>query len=460
MSWKRNSNRNFKVESGATPEKVGPGTYESDQFPQSVCSPSACFRSRDARDFAFTVHSFNTPAPGAYDQGSQSSRLAKTSPFRTDARRDVFAAQTSNPGPAAYSTMRDWSPKATPRGPHVPSRTRAVSGNVGQAIGYEISTTGEIRPVKQIVHGSDWVGPGSYSADAAGSGRVHSLDDSYRDCLRATDHQVPGPGAYTVSLPTSRYPTRIKRKTARDRIDPPQGCERPHDCWAPKTKRADSSMFKSKSERQIFSEPHDGPPPTAYQRGHGREVTPSRTAFGHGSPRFEKARRDATPGPGDYEAKPAAWAKSLTTGGNRAVDKWDTGDDVPGPGSYDPDRDGLNEVRPTSAFASGTRRGSQVQAGPGPGSYNVAPRTGGGKQAIHAGRLPHFADFMHDPFHDNPAPDAYQEIPDAAGRGRTIPRTPRFGGGKDEGLPGPGTYGIGHRSFVKKSYNVDFLHKL
>jgi hypothetical protein len=67
---------------------------------------------------------------------------------------------------------------------------------------------------------------------------------------------------------------------------------------------------------------------------------------------------------------------------------------------------------------------------------------------------------MHDPFRDNPAPDAYQEIQDAAGRGRTIPRKSRFGDDKDEGLPAPGTYNIGHASLLKKSYNVDFLHQL
>jgi hypothetical protein len=219
-------------------------------------------------------------------------------------------------------------------------------------------------------------------------------------------------------------------------------------------------MFRSKSDRQIFNEAHDAPPPTAYQRGRGRDVAPSRAAFGHGSPRFERARRDETPGPGCYEAKPAAWGKSVTTGGNRAVNKWEPGNDVPGPGSYDPDRRRRGEVRPTSAFASGARRGSQVQSGPGPGSYDVAPRRGAGGQAIHAGRLPHFADFMHDPFRDNPAPDAYQEIQDTAGRGRTIPRKSRFGGETDEGVPAPGTYEVVHRSLVKKSYNVDFLHKL
>jgi hypothetical protein len=453
MSWKWNTAGHFSLESRSTPEKIGPGTYDP-EGPEASRSPSACFQSRDPRDLSHRA--FKTPAPGAYEQDSPSSRFATTSPFRSISRRDYFISP-DNPGPADYTPHPDASPKSTPRVPHSPARDRPVSGNIGQALGYEISDAGEIRPVKRPVYGSGWVGPGSYSPDAHSTSRKHSMNESYRDCLYYTDPRTPGPGTYTIHDSPSRYPTRIHERTAPDHSELTSGCDLRHKSWAPSPSRGDSSAFRSKTERRAFGDLRETPGPATYQPVREHATSPSCVAFGQGSPRFAGGRSD-TPGPGQYEVRSPSRVTRSAASGSRSARRWAPATDVPGPGTYGGDVNDRGQTRPSSAFASASRRSCDVREGPGPGTYDIDATRRSQQRSMHAGRSQYWGNYMENPFQDNPSPDAYDVSREMHRSGKSFPRTVRFEGQKEAG-PGPGTYDVTHSSLVKKSYHTDFLQK-
>jgi hypothetical protein len=217
-------------------------------------------------------------------------------------------------------------------------------------------------------------------------------------------------------------------------------------------------MFRSKTTRDIFPT-GDSPAPTAYQRESRATREPSRTAFGHGSPRFERTRDAETPGPGQYDGKPVRWGKPPAEARlARATERDSAQNGVPGPGKYEV-AEAKREVGPTSAFASASARGQRESTTPGPGAYNVTRKAKKKGQAIHAGRFDRWENFMESPTRPNPAPDAYQRIPEVSGQGKSIPRTPRFEKKAADARPGPGAYDVTHGTFLIRSHNVDFLHK-
>jgi hypothetical protein len=254
-----------------------------------------------------------------------------------------------------------------------------------------------------------------------------------------------------------RYPPRIKEKTGREVIERTKGGEIGPETWAPKSKRASSAMFRSKTDREIFPTT-DTPAPNAYQHERKRRTEPLRAAFGQGSPRWEKNREMETPGPGQYEGKPVKWAKgSAESSARRAVDKNIEENGIPGPGSYEVEHKREKE-RASSAFASGTKRGKKIPKTPGPADYNVKTKAEVIGATIHASRFEKSGSFMDVPTRETPAPDAYQKIPEMVGKGRSMSRTARFDERKRDTGPGPTSYEVPHGSLLIRSHNIDFAH--
>jgi hypothetical protein len=54
---------------------------------------------------------------------------------------------------------------------------------------------------------------------------------------------------------------------------------------------------------------------------------------------------------------------------------------------------------------------------------------------------------------ETPSPDAYQKIELDTGRGKTIPKSPRFEPRQTRDVPGPGTYEVKHNSLLRRSRN-------
>ena len=478
MNWNRATSRDFSFGGNRTPENIGPGTYNIGGGIQTPRSQSACFKSADyhSRDI-FQTSSIVTPAPCDYQQPISSSRLSSTSNFKSRSKRELYNLP-QNPGPCEHSEIRDWSKSNKKRTSSMSisklNRARPISGNVGQdVLGYEVNDEGKIsHAVKKLFHGSDWVGPGSYSPENpnATSPRIHSLRECYRNenLWGQNDNQYPGPGQYTPDNPDQRYMRKISSKFENDKIIAPKSDGLSPTDWSINSKRTESSIFKSKSKRKLYSEAEPTPSPASYNvqksdvTNYGYNQT--NPAFNQKSPRFASQKVDG-PGPGQYEGKTVRWGKKGNSMVNRAVDKYDPSNGVPGPGSYRPSQnDGFDTSknnRPSSSFISQSKRGwDDSNENPGPGSYNLRKRSSSvnrNKNTIRASRFKETNNFMYNPYQDNPSPADYQQIesPLKKRRGRSISRSDRFDYRQNDN-PGPGSYEIVHSSFIKKSCHVDF----
>jgi hypothetical protein len=71
---------------------------------------------------------------------------------------------------------------------------------------------------------------------------------------------------------------------------------------------------------------------------------------------------------------------------------------------------------------------------------------------IHESRFQQFGDWVDHTKIANPAPDAYQAVRIAPGRGRTISRISRTD--QKAQIPGPGHYDVLHASLQKRSMNA------
>lgn len=476
MNWNRATARDFSFGGNRTPENVGPGSYNISGGIQTPRSQSACFKSADfhSRDI-FSNTSIVTPAPCDYQQPAQSSRLSCSSNFKSRSKRELYNLP-QNPGPCEHSEIKNWGKSSKKHGSSMPisklNRARPISGNVGQdVLGYEINEDGSVaNAVKKYFHGDDWVGPGSYSPQNPNSTspRVHSLRECYRNGnLWGKSDTNPGPGQYTPDNPDQRYMRKISQKYESDKVIPPKSDGLSHENWCSTSKRPESSIFKSKSNRDLYSKYDMTPSPAAYNvpsdEGLIEHSYQGHSAFGQRSPRFENQKFEG-PGPGQYDGKTVKWGKKGNSLVRRAVDKYDPSNGVPGPGSYRPTQDdafNLRDSRPSSSFASQSKRGwDDSNENPGPGSYNVRPRSSSvnkNKNTIRASRFKETNNFMYNPYQDNPSPADYQQIesPYSRRRGRSISRSDRFDYRQNDN-PGPGSYEIVHSSFIKKSNHIDF----
>lgn len=476
MNWNRATSRDFSFGGSRTPENVGPGTYNISGGIQTSRSQSACFKSGNYnnRDI-FSVSSIVTPAPCDYQQTIQQTRLSSTSGFKSRTKRELYNI-SENPGPCEHSTINSWGNPTKRHSKAIPAtklnRERPISGNVGQDIlGYEINDDGTVsHAVKKFVHGSEWIGPGSYSPENPGttSPRYHSLRECFRNenLWGQNDTNYPGPGSYSPDNPDQRYMRKISSKYGKDKIEPPKSDGLSPKDWSKNSKRTESSTFKSKTSRKIYESGDETPSPATYNlQNDSINITynQSASAFGQKSPRFDSQKVEG-PGPGQYEGKTVKWGKKGNSLVRRAVDKYDPSNDVPGPGFYRPQNVGFDttkDKRPTSSFASQSKRGwDDSNENPGPGSYNLRKRAASvnrNKNTIHASRFKETNNFMYNPYQENPSPVDYQRIesPLAKKRGRSISRSDRFDYRQNDN-PGPGSYEIVHSSFIKKSSHVDF----
>lgn len=473
MSWSRATSRDFSFGGNRTPENVGPGSYNISNGIQTPRSQSACFKSADyhSRDI-YSTTSIITPAPCDYVQTIQSARLSSTSTFKSRSKRELYNP-TQNPGPCEHSEIKNWGSDGKRHSSSMSisklNRARPISGNVGQdVLGYEINEDGNVvNAVKKLFHGQDWVGPGSYSPEdpSATSPRIHSLRECYRKNKLWEQNDNPGPGQYSPDNPDQRYMRKISQKYESEKIISPKSEGLSPIDWSTGSSRPESSIFKSKTARKLYEQTDVTPSPVAYQSSSSntRKKVRSSSAFGQRSARFDSQRVEG-PGPGQYEAKSVEWGKKGNSLVRRAVDKYNPGNDVPGPGTYRPVQDDVfyrKDNRPTSNFASQSKRGwDDSNANPGPGSYNLRPKSGKvnyNKNTIRASRFKETNNFMYNPYQDNPSPADYQQIesPLKKRRGRSISRSDRFDYRQNDN-PGPGSYEIVHSSFIKKSCHADF----
>lgn len=472
MCWRRATSRDFSFGGNSTPATVGPGSYNTETYfrnSKSARSPSPCFKTIEDRNI-FSITSIKTPSPGDYNTLTHSTRLACSSSFQSRSKREVFNT-SDNPSPCDHGEIKNWDKRPSSVKSSLTRfyHERPISGNVGQdVLGYEINEDGTVHnAVKKMHHGSEWVGPGSYSPESARSSRYHSLNEKYRNCELWAENSNPGPGQYSPDNPDQRYLRKISTRPSANTIESPKSEGLGPTTWAPGTKRSQTSMFKSRTQRKLYGDVEETPSPVAYQSRPKSANSSSLPAthdrhigFGQRSPRFEKQNYEG-PGPGQYETKQISWGKKGGSLVRRAVDKSKPDNENPGPGSYRPSQEDsfrIRDSRPTSGFASLSKRGwDDSNENPGPGTYYAKgynhPKK---KKTIHASRFKETNNFMYNPYQDNPSPADYQQIERPRSRGRSIPRSDRFERQARSDTPGPGSYEIVHSSFIKKSNHIDF----
>lgn len=308
--WCKMTSRDSSFGSSTTSEYVGPGSYNvADEWPKKSFSTrgSHIFTGKAKRNTDLN-QSWPTPSAADYNLSIQSTRIGKTSDFKSKSKRNIFNI-SDTPSPADYSNQTVWAPEQSHRFSSSYYMERPYSPNVGQdVLGYEIDYDGTAVPVKKKYHGEEWVGPGSYSPpETQKKGRTISKKP-HSDPIRKRD-STPGPGEYDPQSTNSRSPIAcsIRPKIPLPDPEPQLHGEIKHELWV-SSQRTGTSNFKSKSKRQIFEDNQHTPSPVSYHKQRNHKPTQSLSAFGQRSSRFVVKTND-TPGPGAYEAKPAQWVK-------------------------------------------------------------------------------------------------------------------------------------------------------
>lgn len=473
MSWRKDASRDFHFERPGTPCNVGPGSYNLNEQQSSRRPQSACFKNRESR-VIFSQGKGKSPAPGQYNTEKTDKKIKKSSPFRTDSTRTVLINPANNPSPCDHSNLTDWVPKAR-RKPQEYFLDRPVSPNVGQDVaGFIIQQDGSIKPKKRKVKDASWLGPGCYDVHidiGRPSSRSHSMKESYRTNSWTHKSDVPGPGQYDVTeAVTVTRPHGVKRYSEPRKVGKakeegaPKGGELMNEPWVKLESKMSSSMFMSRSKRDLWKKGEPVPPPTKYQTTDRARPESAKAAFGQRTPRFDYHDDTGVPGPGQYNPDRHQWTKEGPPTARRAIDIERIGNGVPGPGSYEPHENEWELYKkkpPNPVFASTVKRdrGDETIT-PGPGEYSpkFAPRSTS-KVSIHASRSKRVNNFMSLPTKENPSPNQYQSQEDRhiGHKGRTISRNGRFERSYNDGIPGPGSYGIKHATLVKKSYNSELL---
>jgi hypothetical protein len=469
MSWGKYTARDFSFGTTGTSSNIGPGSYD---IPPTTkikhCCKTTFGQSKEKRN-PFGKKIVKTPDPGAYDlQVSNFSGSRPVSAFRSKSSRSPYRV-TEGPSPSDHSNLTDWRPKEKKKVKYSTGKTPLPhSPNIGQDIeGYETNEDGSVRPIYREKRDVRDLGPGSYDATLPKSGdNVHEMK-SYRPktCLVDNQHfNVPGPGQYTPRYVDSRISPNIKENYKPKKVEGPKSGELAHGDLT--SRREASSNFKSKTKRDLWGRPDDNPGPQAYQgsdsslgvRRNIKSRSKTEIGFGSSTPRFGDSR-SGTPGPGQYDAKDIRWLKNPKSSMPRAMDKYNPGNDVPGPGSYEQESSiKIKGVGPSPMFANtSTRKLVPDPTGtPGPGEYSVRPMTTSRTMQYRKNKFDR-SGFLE--VKDGPSPDTYRVYTPPSGvRAAAVSRAVRFQDVKSD-LPGPGTYNVGqqHDDLIKKSFNSDLV---
>jgi hypothetical protein len=265
----------------------------------------------------------------------------------------------------------------------------------------------------------------------------------------------PGPGTYSPLKIVQKLPVSISTVT-RDTAPPPDdpNCVEPRS-WVADPAGETSAAFRSRDGRVPLTLAETTPSPVSYYH-------PKRTrfeagdGFGHRSERNFGMPLNDHPGPGTYNLRPG-WVPGTRSALDRSVQSTANPTDwVPGPGTYRL-RKTWSDARPVSksVFLSAARRDApRPEPVPAPGSYDpkILDPVGTVPAIIHEARFQQFGDWVDHSKIANPAPDAYQAVRIAPGRGGTISRISRTD--EKNHVPGPGHYDVVHGSLQKRSKNA------
>lgn len=467
MSWKRLSNRDFLLESKATPKEVGPGRYDPElldwRFPHEIRHQSGLKRPPPPY-----------PSPGDYEPEIYDARIPTSSPFQSRTKRKVFTTN-DNPSPDEYNLSHSWtSAKGTDLSisgssplqnrssfsSTIPKRAKITSNRPTPFVGqktvscYDISEDGGLHPLYAVKRGPELIGPGSYDPEDQSITRAHYMNESLK-VPPNNETLAPGPGRYSPTISRNSLGGSIYERHASAGAEPFKGGNLLHPEWNPSGKP--TSSFVSRATRNVFEGKIDTPDPTTYSRQRSYNIPESKTPFGFNQNRFSDSNNEV-PGPGAYNVR-IGNSRRIPPGFPHSQSDSRSVSDVPGPGQYDVPYTSSPELsyfgeRPSSVFASGTFRSGKIgNEVPGPGSYDPRLTNSTGGAEIFETRYEKYGNFSVVPSAENPSPDQYYLLKNPS-HGITISKLGRVPE-PPNGFPGPGTYEVTHESLLPKSYHVD-----
>eukprot|EP01043_Picozoa_sp_COSAG02_P011616 COSAG02_NODE_431_length_22447_cov_7.487202_2_plen_582_part_00 len=466
MAFTSRAIRQTGVFKTATPQEVGPGSYDfALSGTQEQIRGRAPFSTTAERKLTAGQSDYVTPGPGSYIEQSKPNQPAAASsntfvnrvqrfgpsavekeavPGPGSYNRDVnwikdgSGQRTKQPGPAAESSVV-WF--RNPSAPSIPTHA--------QSFGYEQGGDGRLVRQAPPPGGftgapNDAAGPGDYENPVSAlSSRTTSWSKSKVDRNFVKETKTPGPGHYAKPINT------MGDVMMEEEEDPPQGLS----SFTSKVSRGLSEGNKTK-KKNLTPGPGAYNAPTMFG---SQQVPENLQFFGSTSRRgfeIEPSQYAApgnwrTPGPGSYEEKRVSFKKGGASGklaraaaSSAPFDTLqtrfrDSSTSAPGPGEYE-DAEAKSMVtslaRKTRArngvFGTTTNRffGSQMHAeitatgrNPGPGQYDVAGdgTTGAGSKATGRRRRPKQSSvftsgtrrFTSSAPSSSPAPGAYDVVP-------------------------------------------------
>lgn len=400
------------------------------------------------------------PGPGQYEAKPINETRPYADVFHSRSKRQVYP-KSQTPSPTTYASLKDWVPEPPPIShPRPVIENRPISGYVGQnnVVGFEQSEeTGEWLPIKKIDRDQTTLGPGTYTPVLPSRETpTVCLDMDATRNLYGTPLGYPGPGAYSPMQRDTRIPIAISKKTEERITSSVRKIYSGPRVWTSLAGET-NAVFRFHGDRQLFPLAEKTPDPGVYDLSPPKKREfGNHTAFGVHSDRKSYDTPSDTPGPGAYNVTAGRWIKKGKHPVRQAVDRG-AGDNVPGPGSYDPELPGdRNRARPNSVFMSRASRGGKDATDP-PGPGNYSPKTldeyGKVPVKIRQSRFERVGNWIEMSKKPTPSPDKYRPLEGESGKGKTIPRDTRFKGERRGRTPGPGAYEVKHETMYRKSHN-------
>ena len=468
MAFTSRAIRQTGVFKTATPQEVGPGSYDFALTGQTEqIRGRAPFSTTAERKLTAGQSDYVTPGPGSYIEQSRPNQSAAASSNTFVNRVQRFGPSAIEkeavPGPGSYNRDVNWikegSGQRTNTGPGPAAESIVVwfrnpsapsIPTHGQSFGYEQGGDGRLVRQSAPPGGftgapNDSAGPGDYENPVSAlSSRTTSWAMSNVDRQFVKETKTPGPGHYAKPINT------MGDTSLDDEDEAPQGLS----SFTSKVSRGLADGNKTK-KKNLTPGPGAYNPPSMFN---SQQVPENLQFFGSTSRRgfeIEPSQYAApgnwrTPGPGSYEEKRVSFKKGGSTGklaraGAAGVAPFDTlqprfrssESSAPGPGEYE-DAEAKSMVtglaRKTRArngvFGTTNNRffGSQMHAeitatgrNPGPGQYDIAAdgTTGAGSKATGRRRRPKQGSvftsgtrrFTSSAPSSSPAPGAYDVVP-------------------------------------------------
>ena len=457
MIYDLTTSRNFDNVIRSTPEEIGPGSYNVRPKFGNKKKMKAPFGSKITSREIFPRPELDVPSPGEYEAKPLTSSIVIGSVFDSESPRKFYNL-LKTPSPADYCKIDDWT-KNPPRPLNKKSRTpKPHSGFIGQDVTcYTVNQNGEWVPVKKVLKGPEYLGPGTYSPIEYPTNYKITMDTSSKREVFVDKRNIPDPCKYSPNTRKSdRIPVAIRELSRKTHVDGGEPVFVNLNTWVPEREGEGSPAFKSRQNRKPFPDPEPTPSPVVYYHPSKRNLTPG-NSFGHRMERTFTAIQPKldSPGPGQYNGKTINWIKGTNEIGPRSVTVLDYHEKTPGPGSYIK-LDKWKKDRPSSVFQSRVPRiPGKVEVTPGAADYSpvINDKERAIPPSIHEARSDTLGDsWVEKSKLETPAPVEYQNIESDYGKGITIPYKYRDDD-SDNKVPGPGTYNVVHKSFQIKSYN-------